>query len=235
MSLFSVLLLVGTSLNCDVTVARASNLQQATLMEQASSAVCQSLSERFESTALTLLSTGNLADEKLDARVAATVLPGQMRNGRLPVTVRWHGKPGLMQQAVLWFRVNGQGNAWRFTRDVTADHVISESDVERVTVDLASLDFSRQQAGKVPIGLAVDKPMRKGQLASADALRQPALVTRNERVRVVVTQGGLRIVTRGTALTTGWTLNDSVQVDIAESERTVLARVAGKDEVYVEM
>ena len=233
MTLLSAMLFAGAAFNCTPTLAGGN--ETITLLTQAQEGLCQSVSERFDSTSLTLLSTSNVSDATLASTATAAIDIGQPRAGRIPVTLSWPNANGMRQRAVLWFRINGRGAAWRFRRDLSPGQVLTVQDVEQAVVDLAVHDLERNQTAQTPVGMAIVKSVREGEVVLRHTLREPALVARNSRVRVVVGQRGLRVVTHGVALTTGWNLSDAVHVALADSEQTVLAKVAGEDEVYVEI
>ena len=235
MALLSGLMLVSATLTCPELVEPIVRSEPSTLLAQAQQKLCQAVSARFEATSLTLLSAVNVSDASLISSANTAIEIGPTRAGRVPVTMSWPSTKGVRQQGVLWFRINGRGTAWRLRHNVNLGHVLTVQDVEQIVVDLAALDLVREQTATSPVGLATVKAARQGEVMLSQALREPALVKRNERVRVVVGQPGLKIVTHGVALTIGWNRNDAVQIALADSEQTVLAKVAGEDEVYVEI
>lgn len=227
------LLAASSALPCSVAVNPPPN---ASLLGNVLQQVCQQLANRYESVSLSLISHGTVPERALaDAFVAKSIELGSMRAGRLPVSVVWLTSASEQHKGVIWFRVNAMVSVWRARHDLKAEQLISASDVELVQLDVAAEPTTTAQSVESPVGKAVLRAVRKNQVLAGDVLSEPALVKRNERVRVMLNEAGLQLIARGTALTTGWRKNDVVQVQVAGAESTITGKVANVGEVYVEI
>lgn len=206
------------------------------LIEQVQQQVCQQLATKYDTVSLKLISQGSMTDEQMASRVDVKGIElGAMRNGRLPVSVSWPTASGERRTNAIWFRVTATVSAWRVRRDLRAEHVITPADIEHVKVDVAGESSANPSPTATPVGKAIRRSVRKNQVLASDVLSEPALVKRNDRVRVKLNQAGLEVIARGTALTTGWRKDDVVQIQIAGAEATVTGKVANEGEVYVEI
>lgn len=229
----ALLFAVSSALPCSAAPDLAADVS---LLGNVQQQVCQQLSSRYKNISLNLISSGTVPEKALaDRLVAQNIELGNMRAGRLPVTIVWPASDAKKQQGVMWFRVSAMTSVWRTRRDLKAEQLISASDVELVQLDVAAEPTATAEPKVSPVGMAVLRPVRKNQVLVSDDLSEPALVKRNERVRVMLNQPGLQLLARGTALTTGWRKNDVVQVQITGAEATVTGKVANVGEVYVEI
>ena len=235
-ALSAILLLQSAAVDCRAPLpSAAAEAPQQTLLVQATQQLCTSMTSRYDQVSVELLSTANIAEPVLEQMSPAVISLGVMRAGRIPVSITWLNARAQRQQGVLWFRVRGMASAWVFNTDLRAEAQLTDANVAKEIVDLAALDSSREQVSSAPIGKAVTTAVRKGHLVRNELLKDPALVARNQRVRVLAKQRGLHIATRGVALTTGWQLGDKVTVEVAGAQESVMAKVSGKGEVHVEM
>lgn len=206
------------------------------LLDQVQQQVCQQLAPRYDTVSLKLIGQGSMTDEQMTNLVDVSRIElGAMRNGRLPVSVSWPTASGERRTNAIWFRVTATVSTWRARRDLRAEHVITPSDIEQVKIDVAAESPANPSPASTPVGKAILRSVRKNQVLAGDVLSEPALVKRNDRVVVKLSQAGLEVIARGTALTTGWRKDDVVQIQIAGAEATVTGKVANEGEVYVEM
>ena len=229
----ALLLAASNAMPCSATSGPRADVS---LLGNVQQQVCQQLSSRYQNISLSLISSGTVPEKALaDELVAQNIELGNMRAGRLPVSILWSASAAKKQKGVLWFRVNAMTSVWRTRHDLKAEQLISASDVELVQLDVAIEPTASAQPTASPVGKAVLRSVRKNQVLASDVLSEPALVKRNDRVRVMLIQAGLQLLARGTALTTGWRKNDVVQVQVTGAESTITGKVANVGEVYVEI
>lgn len=229
----ALLFAASSALPCSAAPDLAADLS---LLGNVRQQVCQQLSSRYKNISLSLISIGTVPEKALAHGLAAlNVELGSMRAGRLPVSIMWSAPAAKKQQGVMWFRVNAMTSVWRTRHDLKAEQVISGTDVELVQLDVAAEPKTAAEPISSPVGMAVVRPVRKHQVLASDDLSEPALVKRNDRVRVMLNQAGLQLLARGTALTTGWRKNDVVQIQVSGAEATITGKVASVGEVYVEI
>ncbi len=114
------------------------------------------------------------------------------------------------------------------TRTIRAKTVIAPDDLTLVNAELAGALTSPDQAVGLETRVAIyaGKPVRPGDLGP------PALVERNQLIKLVYLSGGLAISTEGRALSRG-SEGDVIRVMNPGSRNTVTGRIGPDGAVYV--
>ncbi len=157
---------------------------------------------------------------------------GPIKSGR--VQVDWYSR-SLNAGTTIWLKVNAKQEVWIFTRALPPETDITPNNVRRELVNVAPLANNKDIALGNPVGKTVMRQTRKGQVLTADVISEPPLVKRNSKVTITVDAGALKISAAGTALETGWHLDDVVSVKVENSNGPVNAKITGKSHVLVEI
>jgi flagella basal body P-ring formation protein FlgA len=113
------------------------------------------------------------------------------------------------------------------TRDIKRGDVISESDIEKIPVDLKLLPQGDLFASADDItGKSAKMNISNGKVLTSDVLEMPILVKRGDTVRVTISLGGAEISLNGISLDEG-VLNEEIRVRNPDSKTIIKAIVTG--------
>ncbi len=223
-------LIVGASFSCADSGVLPMPIMVDAEMKNLPKRVCHQYAGDFEA-----LSFKVIKDRKQrfyrESDPALTVDVGDIKAGRLSVS--WQ-KDGEKVRSV-WLTVDAQKRAWVYKKPVSFGQKIRRSDVRLETVNIANSLGVKTLVDESPKGMIAKKRSRKGQLIDTSMVGVPALVKRNDRVKVIVKNKGLTIESRGLALSTGWRAGDLVSVKVNQATESIRAKVVGVKEVHVEI
>lgn len=107
---------------------------------------------------------------------------------------------------------------------VASDQLITLEDVRLTTLDAGEQTKGFYAALDDVIGLKAKRSLRPGQVLSADMVEQPDVISRRQRVRILLIQPGIRVEMPGEALASGH-VGESIRVRNLQSRRIVQATV----------
>lgn len=211
-----------TASSCEAE--RAGSKQHSTEFMGIVGKLCEKWKLRFEKISWQLMNTDNNKVQDENRKIVAYEI-GELRNGRVMVKTRTSSN-GKQQQEVLWFRIKGYATVWSAKRDISVGSVLAREDLAQQSVDLSAENLTQDQIVAEPIGMFVRRSLRKGSTISTVNVSGPPLIRQNEEVQVFIKNNGLQITAKGTALSTGWNVGDSVTVLINGASKKSEAIVA---------
>ncbi|WP_299877653.1 flagellar basal body P-ring formation chaperone FlgA [uncultured Sulfitobacter sp.] len=118
------------------------------------------------------------------------------------------------------------------TRQILPDEIIQVSDITTVEMPLQRLGTFAVRAKDDVIGKQVRRMLSVGRPVPRQSVIPPKLVTRGEKVKIVLNQGGLRLTAKGRALADAH-LDQEIRVVNLSSNKTIsaIARSHGVVEV----
>lgn len=196
--------------------------------------LCKELSDKYEQVHLSLITRSYSVSVKgLSADEHGDWLVSEPKAGR--VQLKWQAKSNSKAQVVLWVKVQGADKALVYTRDLSKDEMVSPGDVEYRMVDVAKLAQGKNGLAESVAGKIVTKNVKAGMPVLKKDVNVAPLVLRNSQVGIWVERETFRIKTSGVALGSAWNIGDEIVVQIANATQTVVAKVKGSQEVYIEI
>jgi len=119
-------------------------------------------------------------------------------------------------------------------RSLSANHIITESDIKKQTRDVGDLRRGYLSDTKQLVGQQLKYSMSMGAVINPNSIRPQKIVRRGEQISLVASVGGMEVRMNGTALADAQ-LGQKVKVKNSSSKRVVEGIVAGPGIVKVAM
>ncbi|VUD61779.1 hypothetical protein TDB9533_02891 [Thalassocella blandensis] len=224
-------LLSGNSFYCD-QVQPVTYQNEAVPFAMWTGAVCHELSKEYQNVHLSVLrSTQKGMTDKFDVNAKGKVDIEEVGAGR--IKVHWQSL-NSSDEITFYTKVYAEKNVWVFKRNIEPGKEIKKRYLKKEMRDVYRLSGVKQLLSEAPVGKVSNRRIQKSQIATEDLIREKALVNKNDRVLVVVKNDGLKIQTKGKALTTAWEVDEKVQVYISQTKQSIDGFVKGEKLVYVE-
>lgn len=224
-------LLSGNSFYCD-QVEPVTLQNEQVPFDMWTGAVCQELSKEYQNVHFSVLrSTQKGMTDKFDVNTKGKIDIETVGAGR--IKVHWQSLKSS-DEITFYTKVHAEKNVWVFKRNIDPGKEIKKRHLKKEMRDVYRLSGVKQLLGEAPVGKVTNRRIQKSQIATKDLIREKALVNKNDRVLVVVKNDGLKIQTKGKALTTAWEVDEKVQVYINQTKQSIDGFVKGEKLVYVE-
>ena len=172
--------------------------------------VCEQWKGKFEKMSWQLIGSEN--KKFLDAnRKIISYEMGELRNGRLWVKVN-SSLDGLQQSGIIWLRIKGYATVWSVKRDISVNSLLLKEDIVQRSADVTTENITLDQTVEEPVGMYVRKSLRKGAIISTANVSNPPLIQQNQPIQVLVKNNGLQITAKAIALSTGWSVGDTIAI-----------------------
>lgn len=172
--------------------------------------VCEQWKGKFEKMSWQLIGSENKIFLDADRKIISYEM-GDLRNGRLWVKVN-SSSDGLQQNRVIWFRIKGYATVWSVKRDTSVNSLLLKEDIVQRSADVTTENVTHDQIVEEPVGMYVRKSLRKGAIISTTNVSKPPLIQQNQPIQVLVENNGLQITAKAIALSTGWSVGDTIAV-----------------------
>jgi len=152
--------------------------------------------------------------------------------GRLPVALRVSVDQKFQRRLRLTAMVSVSQDIVKVLRPVKRGDLISEEDVELVTVQRNRLYKNPAIRLEDVVGYQATRSLQSGRVIKLNQVQKPALVEKGEQVTLVVSSGPMKITAPGLSIESG-TENSLVRVKNQQSKKIVYGRVIGPNMVEV--
>ncbi len=186
--------------------------------------VCEQWKGKFEKMSWQLIGSENKSFLDANRKIIAYEI-GDLRNGRLWVKVN-SSLNGLQQSSLIWLRIKGYATVWSVKRDTSVNSLLLKEDIIRHSADVTTENITADQIVAEPVGMYVRKSLRKGAIISTTNVSKPPLIQQNQPIQVLVENNGLQITARAIALSTGWSVGDTIAVLVNGASQKTEAVVA---------
>lgn len=226
---FLLSLLIGSTFSCSGYTSVQLELHSSIEIRKLPKSVCKNFGSNYDALNFKILKDHRnnhyVEGKNLSMRI------GEIQAGRL--SVEWYDEGKRVRS--LWLAVEAKKKAWVYAKSVSFGKKIRRSDVSFEVVNIAHSLGTKTLVSESPKGMVAKKRSRKGQLIDESMIGIPALVSRNDSVKVIVKKRGLTIESKGTALSTGWLAGDLISVKVSRATEIIRAKVVGVKEVHVEI
>jgi flagella basal body P-ring formation protein FlgA len=172
--------------------------------------VCEQWKGKFEKISWQLIGSENKNFLNADRKIISYEM-GDLRNGRLWVKVN-SSLNDQQQHGIIWLRIKGYVRVWLVKRDTSVNSLLLKEDIVQRSADITTENITHDQIVEEPIGMYVRKSLRKGAIISTANVSKPPLIKQNQPIQVLVENNGLQITAKAIALSTGWSVGDTIAV-----------------------
>ncbi len=227
-ALVFLLAIAGGSHDCNA--ARKDVMPEKVALENWSDGVCAVLADEYQNIhidVLRVIEKGEAGSGSSRGKISIE----SVRAGRAKIV--WQSNDGNFN-VTFFTKIKGEKNTWVFKKSLSPGTEIKRRHIRKEMKDVLRYSGLKEIVSYVPVGRVTSKRVDRSQVITADLVKHQALVEKNERVDIVVLNNGIRIRAKGKALTTGWNLDDKIQVFVNQSSEAIEAFVMGEKLVYVQ-
>ncbi len=191
--------------------------------------VCDKFDEEYQDINLKIISersTRNVEKELIGFFKIDSVRAGRAK-------VAWSSSDN-MHKSEIWVSLKGKKKVWVFNKNLTPGKTIRKRDVKESFENVAHFAGVTELPEKSPVGKVLLKRARKGKVITSSFISEPPLIEKNDKVRVTVEYGSVKISSKARALEDGWKVGDRIKIKVDSAEEPVTAIVEGDKLVYVD-